>query len=199
VLFAARWVQSVQQFMHDDGELVPPTQSVVNQDPGPLALLAERVAVGTTLKASESDEPTLVAIQGEVVIFHGLALSLTTVAGASTNPDLAAEVVQCRLSLGTPAVAAGKFAHPLLGDADGGQAGSHHVAQAQAGLRPANAINHADDFRHRKSASGALHLASITNEIALLSHSGVITIDHSNLALEKPLDAEQLDKSLSYP
>jgi hypothetical protein len=57
--------------MNDDGQLVPPTQAVVDQDPGPLALLRERVAVGTALKASESDKPTLVAVQRENVIFHG--------------------------------------------------------------------------------------------------------------------------------
>ena len=76
----------------------------MDEDAGRLALLRERVAVGTALKLGESDKPSLVAVQREYVIFHGLALSPVMVAGVSTNADLAAEVIQGFLPLLASAV-----------------------------------------------------------------------------------------------
>jgi hypothetical protein len=131
VFLACGWEQRMKELVRQNRQLVPSTQTVVDQDAWSLRLLRERVAVGTTLKASESDKPSLVAVQREYVIVHGLALSPVMVAGLSTNPDLAAEFVECFLPLVATAVAAGKFAYSLLRDADGGQPRSHHVAQAR--------------------------------------------------------------------
>ena len=83
------------------------------------------------------------------------ALSLTTVAGASTNPDLAAEFVECRLPLGTAAVAAGKFAHPLFGDADGRQGGRDAVAQAGTRLNVAQPVDRQLDAANLETAAAA--------------------------------------------
>ena len=119
----------MQQLADEDGEPVSPAKAVVYQDAWTLALLAERVAVGLALEIDKPHEPTLIAVQREdVILGHGVALSHSRVAGLSTDADAAAEGVE-RLSPGrATARAADGGRHPLLGDADCGQASLDHVA-----------------------------------------------------------------------
>jgi hypothetical protein len=90
VLLRLRWIQGVQQLMHKHLEFLAPTHASVEDDPRVLALLRERVPVGSTFERGETQEPTLVAVQREYVVFgHGRSFA-RRVAGLSTNADLAA-------------------------------------------------------------------------------------------------------------
>jgi hypothetical protein len=132
VFLACGWKKRMEEFVRQNRELVATSEPVVNQDPWPLGLLRERVAVGLALEIREPDQPPLVAVECENVVFHGPALSRLTVDEASTDADLAAELVQCLLTLRASAVASDDGRNSLLSDANGRESGSHHVAEAVA-------------------------------------------------------------------